>query len=442
MSREADILIKNITILRPDQASEILRDTDIVIADGKIVKIRTNINIDAKQELNGRGKIALPGLIDAHTHVFQIFLRGALTMHELQRHPIWLNVLIPFEAEMGKEEAEISAKLACLNMIKKGITAFSDAGGPYPEILAEIVSKSGLKATVTHSTIDTGISSYLRSAELNRELVHKYRAGRVRGWYSLRQIMTSTDELIEKTFKYAEEDSVGIHMHLSEEPIEIQHSLSRWGKRPVEFLYNKGYLNHHVVAAHCAFLSKEEVKMLSKSNVKVVHCPTINMMYMNFPRVPELLAEGVKVALGSDGGSYRSLDLFTEMNIMITGMTGYYGSPFLDFNVITPKDALLMATRNGAEALMLEKSGTIKEGYSADITIINTHKSHLIPLHDPFTLPFFASGDDVSEVIVDGKLIMKNGAVLTLDEEKILTEALEITPIVQGRIKRILSKAK
>lgn len=307
MSREADILIKNITILRPDQAPEILRDTDIVIADGKIVKIGNNINIDAKQELNGRGKIALPGLVDAHTHVFQIFLRGALTMRELQRHPIWLNILIPFEAEVEKEEAEMSAKLACLNMIKKGITAFSDAGGPYPEILAEIVSKSGLKATVTHSTIDTGISSYLRSAELNRELVHKCGAGRVRGWYSLRQIITSTDEMVEKTFKYAEEDSVGIHMHFSEEPIEIQHSLSMWGKRPVEFLYSKGYLNHHVVAAHCAFLSKEEVKMLSRSNAKVVHCPTINMMYMNFLKFLNCWLKELRLLLEVMGGVIEAL---------------------------------------------------------------------------------------------------------------------------------------
>lgn len=441
MRQEADILIKNITALVPDEELGILKNIDIAIKDGVISKIGKDLKIDSGEIIDGKGKIALPGLVDAHTHVFQILLRGALTMSELQRHPIWLKVLIPFEAEMSKEEAKISARLACLNMIKKGITAFSDAGGPFPEILAETVNEAGLRATITHSTMDTGVSSYIRTAELNRELVLKYRDGRVRGWYSIRQLMTSTEELIEKTFRYAEEDSVGIHMHLSEEAAEIQHSLSRWGKRPVEFLYNQGYLSNRVLAAHCAFLSRGELDMMSRADAKIVHCPTINMMYMNFPRVPELLAKGVKVALGSDGGSYRGLDLFTEMNVMIAGMSGYYGSPFLDHSVISPRDALLMATRNGAMALMIQNAGTIKEGYLADLTIVDIRKPHLTPLHDPFTLPLFASGEDVSDLIVDGKLLMKNKVVMTLEEETILKEVAEIAPIIHEKIKKILNRS-
>jgi 5-methylthioadenosine/S-adenosylhomocysteine deaminase len=441
MTDEVDILIKNITALTPDGEPGILRNIDIAIVDGVIAKIGKDLRMDSKEELDGRGKIALPGLIDAHTHVFQIFLRGALTMSELQRHPIWLKVLIPFEAEMDKEEAEISARLACLNMIKKGITAFSDAGGPYPEILAEAIKESGLRATITYSTMDSGVSTYTRTPEHNRDLVSKYRDGRIRGWYSIRQLMTSTDDLIEKTFKYAEEDSVGVHMHLCEEAIEIQHALTRWGRRPIEFLYEMGYLSSRVLAAHCAFLSRGDLDIISRTDLKVVHCPTINLMYMNFPRVPELLAKGVKVALGSDGGSYRGLDLFTEMNVMMAGMSGYYGSPFMDHNVISPKEALIMATRNGASALMLEKGGSLKEGFLADLTIINTRKPHLTPLHDPFTLPFFASGEDVSELIVDGKMVMKDGQVTTLDEDAIISEATELAPIVRERIQKILKRS-
>lgn len=440
MRPEADILIKNITAIIPDETPGILRNIDIAIKDGVISKIGKDLKADSEEILDGKGKIALPGLVDAHTHVFQIFLRGALTISELQRHPIWLRVLIPFEAEMNKEEAKISARLACLNMIKKGISAFSDAGGPFPEILAETAIESGLRATITHSTMDAGVSFYIRTAELNRELASKYKDGRVRGWYSIRQLMTSTDELIEKTFRYAEEDSVGIHMHLSEEAVEIQHSLNRWGKRPVEFLFEKGYLSSRVLAAHCAFLSRDELEMITRADVKIVHCPTINMMYMNFPRVPELLAREVKVALGSDGGSYRGLDLFTEMNVMIAGMSGYYGSPFFDHSVISPRDALLMATRNGALALMLQNAGTIKEGCLADLTIIDVRKPHLTPLHDPFTLPLFASGDDVSDLIIDGRLVMKNRVVTTMEEESIIREALEISPMIQEKIKEILSR--
>jgi 5-methylthioadenosine/S-adenosylhomocysteine deaminase len=435
MKEEADILIRKITVLDP-AGSKVLHDVDIAIKDGKIAQIGDRVKADAAEEIEGEGKIAIPGLVDAHTHVFQIFLRGALSLKELQAHPIWLRVLIPFEAELTRDEARISAELACLNMIMKGVTAFADAGGPYPEILAQVATEAGLRGLVTHSTMDAGPENYRRTAHMNRELVRKYRKGRVRGCYSIRQIMTSTDSQIDETFKYAREDDAPVHMHLNEEVSEIQHSLSRWGLRPVEYLHYKGYLNSKVIAAHCAFLTSREIQQLSQSGATVVHCPAIAMLYMNFPRIPELISAGANVAIGSDGGSYRPIDLFLEMNIMVSGLTGYYGTPYHDFNIIAPQTALRIATYNGSKVFG-DRLGRIEEGYTADIAIIDTRKPHLTPLHDPSLIPLYATGEDITDLIIDGKTVMRNRQVLTLDQEKILQESREAQLQILEKIKRI-----
>jgi 5-methylthioadenosine/S-adenosylhomocysteine deaminase len=198
MREDADILISGVTILSLEGRP--LEGVDIAIRGGFIHSIGRGLKVDAADTIDGEGKIAIPGLVDCHTHSFQVLLRGALTLKELQRHPVWLKVLIPFEAEMSREEAMVSAQLSCLNSIKKGVTAIADAGGPYPELLAEAALESGLRALVTYSTMDAGPENYRIGVERNRDLVRKYREGRVRGYYSIRQIMTSTDDLIERTF--------------------------------------------------------------------------------------------------------------------------------------------------------------------------------------------------------------------------------------------------
>jgi 5-methylthioadenosine/S-adenosylhomocysteine deaminase len=437
MREDADILISGVTILSLEGRP--LEGVDIAIRGGFIHSIGRGLKVDAADTIDGEGKIAIPGLVDCHTHSFQVLLRGALTLKELQRHPVWLKVLIPFEAEMSREEAMVSAQLSCLNSIKKGVTAIADAGGPYPELLAEAALESGLRALVTYSTMDAGPENYRIGVERNRDLVRKYREGRVRGYYSIRQIMTSTDDLIERTFRYASEDNVPVQMHLSEEVLEIQHSLSRWGLRPAEYLHRKGFLKPALMAAHCAFLSQEECIFLARSGATVVHCPTIAMMYMNFPPIPEIMIHGGNVALGSDGGGLRPLDLFSEMSVMLAGMAGYYGTPYHHTGPLTPLKALEMATRNGAKhfASML---GDVAAGLRADIALINAKASHLTPLHDPYSLPLFATGSDVSDLIIDGKIVMRQREVLTINEEDILQRAREVLPDVRERVARIVRK--
>lgn len=439
MAEEIDLLIRNTNVLTLDEDQPLLHGYDLAIEHDRIRAIGKKLGpLDSKQEIDGKERALMPGLVDAHTHVFQIFLRGALSSKELNVHPIWLKILIPFEAEMNPEEAEISAELACLNMIKKGITAFADAGGPYPETLALIAEKAGLRGRITHSTMDRGPENYKRNIEWNESLVAKLKNDRVKGWYSIRQIMVSTDRLIQETMERAERDNVGVHVHLNEEIAEVDHSLSRWGKRPFEYLHDKRYLSKRILAAHCAFLSEHEARFIAQDRVNVVHCPMINMAYMAFPKVPRLMELGANVALGSDGGSYRGLDLFTEMNIAIASHTGYFGTPYYDFSILSAPTALKMATTNGYRAIMQEDAGMVREGFKADLIMIDLNRAHLRPMYDLMSLPLFATGDDVTEMIVDGKLVMRDRRVLTMDEQQVLRNARELEPNVAQRLNRFV----
>lgn len=440
MPTEVDILIKNVIVVDSERVEGRWKPVDVAIKDGVITGVDDSLKLDSKQVIDGRGRLLIPGLIDSHTHVYQILLRGALGLRELNVHPIWLKVLIPFEAEMEKDEALVSAELACLNMVKNGVTGFLEAGGPYADLLAEVASRAGLRARVTYSTMDLGPEGYNIGPSKNRELVARWRRGRVVGWYSIRQLTLSSDSLIEETFRLAEKDGVGVHMHLSEEHSEIEHSLSRWGSRPVEYLGSRGFLSHRLVAAHCAYLTDHEVWLLARSGARVAHCPFINMAYMTFPKVPTMLREGVVVSIGSDGGSYRSIDLFSELLIAYSSHTAFYGTPYHDYSPLGLRDLIAMATVNGGRAMMEDKLGLVKTGWKADLITIRLRSPHLIPLHNPAYAVMLANGNDVLDVIVDGRVIMRDRRVLTMDEEEVIEKTESISSEVVKRVRRLLKK--
>ena len=440
MTQEVDLLIKGADLLTLDPSRPELRNHDVAIKDGKIVEVQAGLRYDSKLDVAGKGKVVLPGLADCHTHCFQIFLRGSLSARDRTIHPIWLKVLMPFEADMQEDEAQVSAELACLNMIRKGITAFADAGGPYPQTLARVAEDAGLRARITHSTMDKGPENYNRGIKYNKELVSQLKGPRVKGWYSIRQIMVSSDELIEETIAEARKDDVGIHIHLNEETSEIEHSMTRWNERPFEHFHSKGYLDSRILAAHCAFLSDNETKIIAQDSPSIVHCPKINMTYMTFPKVPRLLELGVNVALGSDGGSYTGLDLFTEMNIALAAHVASFGAPYHDYEVITPLELLKMASTNGYKAIRQMDGGVIRTGALADLVLIDRNQAHLRPLHDLSNLPLYATGNDVVDMVIDGQVIMRDGQVLTMDEESVLKRAEDMEPEVHERIDRFKRK--
>jgi len=226
---------------------------------------------------------------------------------------------------------------------------------------------------------------------------------------------------LEKVLKMAEQYHVGLHIHLAETEEEVQSIVATYGKRPVELMMEIGLFQQRVLAAHCVHLNQKEIEILADSRVGVVHNPESNMkLASGIAPVPEMLQAGIDVALGTDGAaSNNNLDLFGEMRSAAL----LHKVNKMDPTVLNSYQTLEMATRNGAQVLGLEQSGILKEGYKADIILVNFSRPHLYPVHDvPAHLVYAAQAGDVQTVIIDGQVVVDQGRVLTMDEEEIFAQ--------------------
>ncbi|MGC9208810.1 MAG: amidohydrolase family protein [Nitrososphaeria archaeon] len=433
---EVDVLFRSATCITMVDSRPFCRG-QVAIKDGKIYAMGSDLRYDAK-EVFDEDLILLPGLVDAHTHAFQILLRGIVD-NVYNVHPLWLRLLIPFEMSLTEKEAALSAKLTVLNMIKNGVVMFLDAGGPRPDLLAEAALSAGIKGAVTYSTSDK-VEGYVHDEKDGVRLAERYR-GRVRGWLSIRQIMISSERLIRAVFEASREKGIPVTMHISEEHSEIEHAMERWGVRPVEYLKIMKYLTRDLVLAHAAFLSDSEVDHIASGGSSVVHCPAVNYAYMNFAKIPQMIRRGINVAIGSDGGANSSLDLLAELRAAYSALNGYHATPYHYYSEVGLYDLMKMATVNGFRALREEGSGRIAVGYNADIIAIRPGPS-VLPLHDPVSLPFYASGRDVAHVLVDGRVIMKDREVLTMNEREILKEVMGVEDEVERKVRELVSKAR
>lgn len=424
-----DILIKNTNIL--DESMKIQSRKTLVISDGKIKSIKENAaGYQAKETIEGTDLLIIPGLTDAHMHTCQQLLRGRI-LDELPM--IWTRIMVPFESSLTKEDVRLSASLCSLEMMKNGTTSFLDAGGIHMEQAAQIYMKSGLRGGVTCSTMDdkkvpnTMRADAKEAVKLLDNLYQEFNQtanGRLKVFYSLRSLISCSEELIELVFGAAQEKNAPVEAHMNEYANEINFFLEHFGLRPIEYLDQKGYLNERFVSAHSIMLSETEMDILEKNKSKVVHCPFSNCG-KGIPNTPALLQRSIPVALGSDGTAHGGMDLFQEMKIFRSVMNVHYGTAFCNPAIMPAETILKMAFEGGSQALMSEDHiGKIKEGYQADIIAINLNAPHLYPTNNlVHTLLESVKGSDVCHMIVDGNVIMKDREILTLDEEKIRFEA-------------------
>lgn len=429
-----DILIKGCRILRPDMSvSDVC---SVVIQNSYIKKIGKEKKLEkeftAKESLDGSGKLLMPGLVDGHTHTCQQLLRGRVS----DEYPmVWTRFLVPFESNLKPEDSYISAQLSCLEMIKNGTTAFADSGGVHMERVADAVLESGMRAAIAKSTMDMGnaITGAMKetaeeSITHTRELYKNYHNagnGRISIWFALRQVMTCSPKLIEMVRNSAAELHTGIHAHLCEHKDEVSYCLQNYKLRPVQFLESMGVLGPNLLTAHNVMLSDEDISTLAKRDVKIIHCPRANLANHGFPKAPQIVNAGLNVGLGCDGAAPSNLDLFDEMKILRYSMIAYWGLPSFDPVVMTCPTVLKMATQGGAAAIGEgERLGTVEEGKKADVILLNIDQPHLTPSQNLVnTIVEAANGHDVTDSIINGKIVMKNREVLTLDEEKIRREA-------------------
>lgn len=427
-----DILIKNASVLMPDMS--IAKNQTIAISGSRILEIVDTDNSDqtisyqAETVIDDPHLLWMPGFTDGHLHTSQQFLRGSL----LDEKPvIWKRINVPFEASLTEETMALSARLAGAEMIKCGTTSFVDAGGPHIEAAAEEYLKMGMRGALTWQTTDganvpDGLRIDTREALPRLEKFHREyhgKGGLLKVYYSVTSLMACTEDLFYTIFLAAKEQNVTAECHMNEYASEVLDFIERYGERPFLYLERIGALSPQFVAAHCIMLSESEIQIVQDRGIKVVHCPFSNCG-KGVPQTPRLLEAGIPVAFGSDGAGHGGLDLFREMRAFRCIMNVAWGITTGNPEIMPARTLLAMALEGGAQALMNSSLGSVRRGNLADLIAIDLDQPHLTPTGSIVnTLIESASGADVKHSIINGKLVMKDRKLLTIDEEKVVSEA-------------------
>jgi 5-methylthioadenosine/S-adenosylhomocysteine deaminase len=409
------------------KSKDVIMDGAIAIKNGKIAFIGSHahaIDVRAEKEIDAKRKVALPGLVNCHTHAPMTLFRG---LAEDQPLDTWIEKTIwPLEAKLTAEDVYTGALLGCLEMIKSGTTCFGDMYF-HEDTVAKAVEESGLRGVLAEGIIEAGDKSLgnnmLRKAVGFATRFHGKVGGRVTAMLGPHAVYSCSAELLQKVVASASELGVGMHIHLAEskqmsEEVEKACYLSE-----VEFLDKINFFRGHVLGAHCINLSKHDINILSERNVHAAYVPVANMkLGLGAARINDMLGRGLNVGLGTDGpASNNSLDMFETMKTGALLQKLLYEDP----TVLPAYEILKMATMNGANALGIGDSvGSLEEGKKADIILVDLQKPHLTPLHDIYTtIVYSARGSDVDTVIVDGKILMENRQFSDLDENLVIDEA-------------------
>ena len=423
-----DILIKNTSYLNEDL--EVVNDVNIIIKDKYILEITKNSNnYNPNSIIDGKNLLWMPGLTDSHMHTCQQLLKGKI-LDELPM--IWTRIMLPFESTLTRKKVNLSTNLSSLEMIKCGTTSFIDAGGVFMDEAAEIYINSGLRGALSCSTMDnpnlppsirTNTIEALDNLNSLYNNFHNKGDGRLQVFYSLRSLISCSEELIKSVFANAKEKNITVEAHMNEYTNEINFFLEKYQCRPLEFLNKENLLDDKFISAHSIFLSDNEIDILKENDSKVVHCPFSNCG-KGIPNTPSMLQKGINVSLGSDGTAHGGMSIFQEMKVFRSIMNLHFGVKSCNPAIMPAKTILKMATENGAIAMQYNNLGSLVPNNLADLIAIDLNQPHLYPTNNIVnTIVESVNGNDVIHMIVNGKVIMKNREVLTLDEEKILYEA-------------------
>lgn len=385
-----------------------------------ISRIAPDITEPAGRTLDGRGLIALPPLMNAHTHCAMALLRGFADDMRLME---WLETKIwPLEARMTEQDVYIGARLGCLEMIRSGCTFFNDMYWHWNGT-ARAVKEMGLRAAISAVFIDLGDDAKTKEQrKLNEKLLddHPTANGRIQFTLGPHAIYTVSEANLRWNKEFAAANNLLIHIHLSETEHEVQDCLKATGKRPVQYLKDIGCLGPNVIAAHCVHLLPDECRMLSDSGVKPVHVPVSNLKLAVGGIMPyaELHRAGASVLLGTDGcSSNNNLDMFETIKIAALAQKHATNDP----TCLPAAEAWNMATTNTADAFGLN-AGRIEEGRLADLILVNPRLPAFTPGYHLFSdLVYAANGSCVDTTICDGKVLMHKGRIR--GENAILAEA-------------------
>lgn len=445
-----DISISNTTIITMDKDRRIIRNGTIAIDGNRIMDVGSADEILAnygtgEEVIDGSGTIAIPGLINAHTHMFQNLLRGLGDDMELMG---WLKeMLYPINSVLTEEDVYISALLGCVEMIKTGTTFMINnhhfcTSEKAIDNLAVAIEKTGIKGLVARGIkiktaraekrqVPNHVFPYTPDEEikLTEKLIRKWN-GKADGRFQICPAPTSINLCSPEVFrglkKLSDKYNVPVHTHIAESPAEVEFSIKDYGKREVEFLYELGVLGPRFHVVHGVWLNDKEIELLAKTKTHVIHCPVSNAyLASGIAPVSKMLKAGVNVALGTDGPASNNNQ---DMIGVIKTAALLQKVAELNPTAIRSDQVMEMATIGGAKALGLEKEiGSIEQGKKADIVLVDVKKPHIAPVHRPISaIVYCAMGSDVDTVIIDGKIVMKKRKILTINEEEALENVDEV----------------
>jgi 5-methylthioadenosine/S-adenosylhomocysteine deaminase len=419
------LLITNVTAITLDDKDRILHDVDIAIEGRALLAVgEAPADFAADEVIAGRERVALPGFFNTHTHAAMTLERGWAEDLPFER---WLNEKI-WVAESALEEEDVywGAALACCEMIRAGIVGFADHYF-WMDQVARAVEQAGVKANLAWCQFGIGTEHEVGGVTLEGTLRfvrdwHGKADGRIRCAIGPHSPYMCPPGFLGRVVDAAHDMGVGIHLHVSESQEQVDKSLADHGATPVAHLANLGVFDVPATAAHCNVVSDDDIAILAKKGVHVAHTPkTYLKLAMEMPPLPRLLAGGVDVALGTDGPASNS-----DLNMLeVLRITGLYHKHALGQLDALPRTQLLrLATQAGARAMGFEGSGALSPGRPADLILLDTRAPHWFPRHDLAAgVVYTAHPSDVSHVMVDGRLLLREGELLTLDEERIRYEA-------------------
>ncbi|MGC7846685.1 amidohydrolase [Desulforudis sp. 1088] len=419
------LLLQGMTVL-PMTGAEVIENGVIGIEDGKIAFVDrqgpVSENFFADEVIDARGMVATPGLVNCHTHAAMVLLRGYADDMPLMP---WLNEKIwPIEAKLVAEDIYWGTLLACVEMIRSGTTTFADMYF-YMDQVARAVEETGMRASLARGLIGVapnGADALEENIAFVREW-HNAAGGRITAMLGPHAPYTCPPDYLRKVTAKAEELGVGVHIHLAETRAEAGEIAGRFGKSPTVHLAETGLFEVPVLAAHCVHLGERDIEVLVSHQVGIAHNPQSNMkLASGIAPVARLLAAGARVGIGTDGASSNNdLDMVEEMRT-----ASFLQKVALEDPTVLPApQAAAMATLGGARALHLEKEiGTLEPGKKADVVLWDWSAAHLAPQHDVFAhFVYAAHAGDAHTVIIDGRVVMRDRRILTVDEGAVIEQA-------------------
>jgi cytosine/adenosine deaminase-related metal-dependent hydrolase len=434
MRAAVELLIRNATVVTMNASREVLRDADVLIDGDRIVSVGPHSKIrrpHALRVIDGRNLVVLPGLIHAHLHACQTLCRNhadGLELLDWLRERIW-----PFEASHDAASMRASADLTFLELVTSGVTACLDMGSVrHYDAVFESARDAGLRLVGGKCMMDAGqgVPAGLREsteASISESLAllerwHGAENGRLTYAFAPRFVLSCTEGLLRRVGELAVQKGVRIHTHASENPTECDLVREKTGLDNVAYFGSLGLLGSHTTLAHCVWLTAEEQRLLRETRTCVCHCPSSNFkLASGVAKIPELVEQGITVGLGADGAPCNNnLDIFHELRLAAlihlprVGPTGF-----------SAMKALELATINGAHALGLHDVGSVEVGKKADLALIDVSAPHLTPIsNDPVaTIVYSAQARDVRHVLIDGRVIVRDGVPQTFEPAKVRSNA-------------------